>query len=92
MIATTFTEFRNQAKRFFDLVQAGETVRVSRNGRPIADIGPVPADQALSWKKRKATPLRVAGAEIAQLILEDRGPVTAPVLPRARSAASGKGR
>lgn len=92
MIDTTFTEFRNQAKRFFDLVQMGETVRVSRNGRPIADIGPVPVAETLSWKARKATPLRVAGAEIARLILKDRGPVATSVRPKARRAASVKGR
>ncbi len=91
MIATTFTEFRNQAKYFFDLVQAGETVRVSRNGRPIADIGPVPAEVP-SWKKRRATPLRVAGAEISRLILEDRGPVSTPVRPPARRAVAPKDR
>lgn len=77
MIATTFTAFRSQAKYFFDLVQAGETVRISRNGRPIADIGPVPTE-ASSWKKRKATPMRVAGVDVARLILEDRGRVSAP--------------
>ena len=71
MIDTTFTEFRKQAKRYFDLVQAGETVRVSRNGSPIADIGPVPA-AVPSWKQRRAEPLRVPGAEIASLIAQDR--------------------
>lgn len=40
----TFTELRNQAKQFFDLVEAGETVRVSRNGKPIAGIHPFPKD------------------------------------------------
>jgi prevent-host-death family protein len=83
MIATTFTEFRNQAKHFFDLVQAGETVRISRNGRPIADIGPVSTDLP-SWKKRKATPMRVAGVEIAQQILQDRGRVFTPAPAPAR--------
>lgn len=72
MIATTFTEFRNQAKHFFDLVEAGETVRVLRNGRPIADIGPVLANIP-SWKQRTAKPQPVTGGEIARLIVEDRG-------------------
>ena len=71
MIDATFTEFRKQAKRYFDLVQAGETVRVSRNGSPIADIGPVSA-AVPSWKRRHAAPLRVPGAEIASLIAQDR--------------------
>jgi len=72
MRATTFTELRSRAKHFFDLVEAGETIRVLRNGRPIADISPIAADLP-SWKQRKATPMRLAGVEIAQLILEDRG-------------------
>lgn len=71
MIDATFTEFRRQAKHYFDLVQAGETVRVSRNGSPIADIGPVAA-AVPSWKQRRAEPLRVPGAEIASLIAQDR--------------------
>lgn len=72
MHETTFTELRNQAKRFFDLVEAGETVRVSRNGRPIADIQPV-AGTTPSWKQRAARPVAIRGAEISRLILEDRG-------------------
>ncbi len=91
MIATTFTEFRNRAKHFFDLVQAGETVRISRNGRPIADIGPVATD-APSWKKRKATPMRVAGVEIARLILEDRARVSAPAPAPVRRQGPAKDR
>ncbi len=69
---TTFTELRNQAKQFFDLVEAGETVRVLRNGKPIAEIHPIPKDLP-SWKKRPARPLVVSGAEISQLILQARG-------------------
>lgn len=72
MRETTFTELRNQAKHFFDLVEAGETVRVLRNGRPIADIQPILADVP-SWKQRKARPLTIRGADIGKLILEDRG-------------------
>ena len=43
----TFTEVRNQAKQYFDAVEAGETVRVLRNGKPIADIVPIMADPFL---------------------------------------------
>jgi prevent-host-death family protein len=39
-----FTDFRNHAKDYFDAVEAGDTVRVFRNGKPIADI--VPTDPA----------------------------------------------
>lgn len=72
MRETTFTELRNQAKHYFDLVEAGETVRVLRNGKPIADIQPIPGGVP-SWKQRKARPLSMSGVEISKLILEDRG-------------------
>jgi antitoxin (DNA-binding transcriptional repressor) of toxin-antitoxin stability system len=69
---TTFTELRNQAKHYFDLVEAGETVRVLRNGRPIAEIHPIPRDLP-SWKRRAARPLAIGGEAISRLVLEDRG-------------------
>jgi prevent-host-death family protein len=71
MRLTTFTELRNHAKEFFDLVEAGETVRVLRNGKPIADILPVEANTP-SWKRRKVQPLVLDGVSISRLILEDR--------------------
>jgi antitoxin (DNA-binding transcriptional repressor) of toxin-antitoxin stability system len=72
MREATFTEFRNQAKHFFDLVEAGETVRVLRNGKPIAEIQPIQTDMP-SWKLRKARPLAMDGVAISKLILEERG-------------------
>jgi len=72
MREASFTDLRNQAKLYFDLVEAGETVRVLRNGRPIAEIHPIPRDLP-SWKKRAARPLLTGGESISRLILEDRG-------------------
>lgn len=73
MKQAAFTELRNNAKFFFDQVEAGETIRIVRNGKAIADI--VPIAQALpSWKRRTASPLVVSGASLSQLILENRGP------------------
>lgn len=68
----TFTELRNHAKRYFDLVEAEETVRVLRNGKPIAEIHPSQRDLP-SWKQRPARPLAISGISISQLVLEDRG-------------------
>lgn len=68
----TFTELRNQAKHFFDLVESGETVRVLRNGRPIAEIHPIARDLP-SWKRRRARPLLIGGESISRLVIEDRG-------------------
>lgn len=66
----TFTELRNNAKAYFDAVEKGETVRVYRNGKPIAEIVPLRPDSP-SWK-RSATPLAIKGISLSRAILEDR--------------------
>ena len=71
MNQATFTEVRNHAKQFFDLVEAGETVRVLRNGKPIADIVPVVANLP-SWKRQKAQPLVLDGVALSRIILGER--------------------
>ncbi len=68
----TFTELRNQAKHYFDLVESGEIVRVLRNGKPIAEIHPIAHDLP-SWKQRPARPLVIGGRAVSRLILEERG-------------------
>ena len=90
MRQAAFTELRNNAKQFFDQVEAGETVRIFRNGKPIADI--VPISSALpSWKRRKAAPLVVSGVSLSKLILEERGPIATPETPT-RTKLSKKGK
>ena len=70
MKEATFTELRNNAKTFFDSVERGETVRVYRNGRPIAEIVPIPAGSP-SWK-RPAEPLTIKGLSLSREIVKDR--------------------
>jgi antitoxin (DNA-binding transcriptional repressor) of toxin-antitoxin stability system len=70
MKQTTLTEVRNHAQLYFDLVESGETVRVLRNGKPIADIVPVVPDLP-SWKRRKAQPLVLDGVSVSRMILEE---------------------
>lgn len=72
MREASFSDLRNQAKYYFDLVESGETVRVLRNGRPIAEIHPIPRDLP-SWKRRVARPLVIGGPTVSSLILEERG-------------------
>jgi len=67
----TFTEVRNHAKQYFDIVEMGESVRVLRNGKPIADIVPVMADLP-SWKRRRAQPLVLDGVSLSRMILDER--------------------
>ncbi|MEW6428892.1 MAG: type II toxin-antitoxin system prevent-host-death family antitoxin [Thermodesulfobacteriota bacterium] len=71
MRQATFSELRNHAKRYFDIVESGETVRIIRNGKPIADIIPLPKDLP-SWKRRTAQPLVIDGCSLSRFILEER--------------------
>ncbi len=71
MKQATFTEIRNQARAWFDIVESGETVRVLRNGKPIADIVPITSDMP-SWKRRGGQPLLIEGVSISSVILADR--------------------
>lgn len=70
MKQVTFTEVRNHAKQYFDIVASGESVRVLRNGKPIADIVPVAADLT-SWKRRKAQPVVLDGVSLSRMIFEE---------------------
>lgn len=66
----TFTELRNHAKDYFDAVEGGDTVRVFRNSKPIAEIVPIRA-KIPSWK-RPTTLLTVKGLSLSREILRDR--------------------
>jgi prevent-host-death family protein len=71
MKQATFTEVRNHAKQYFDIVEAGESVRVLRNGKPIADIVPIVAGLP-SWKRRQAQPMVIDGVSVSKMIQQDR--------------------
>jgi prevent-host-death family protein len=66
----TITELRTHAKRYFNAVETGETVRVYRNGKPVAEIVPMRSITP-SWK-RHATPLFVNGLSLCNELLNDR--------------------
>ena len=71
MRETTLTEFRSHAKSYFDRVEKGETVRVYRNGRPIADVVPVAAHTP-AWRSPPEVRLSLAGLRLSHEILIDR--------------------
>ena len=66
----TFAELRKHTKDYFDAVEGGDTVRVFRNGKPIAEIVPIRAGIP-SWK-RQAMPLTVKGVCLSRELLNDR--------------------
>ncbi len=66
----TFTELRSNAKAYFDAVAAGQSVRVTRNGKPIAEIVPIKAEMP-SWK-RPAKPIALGKLSLSREITHDR--------------------
>ena len=72
MTQTTFTELRKHAKTYFDSVEKGETVRVIRHGKVIAEIVPPhEGSDKRAWKKRGLR-LLVPGVSITKVILDER--------------------
>ena len=71
MQEATFTELRNNAKQYFDIVEAGGAVRVLRNGKPIADIVPIPPKVPI-WKQRKVVPLLIDGVRLSEMVMQER--------------------
>jgi antitoxin (DNA-binding transcriptional repressor) of toxin-antitoxin stability system len=70
MREATFSELRSHAKDFFDAVEGGDTVRVFRNGKAIAEIVPI-RSAVPSWK-RNPTPLTVKGLSLSKEVVSDR--------------------
>jgi prevent-host-death family protein len=71
------SEFRANVSAMLDLVEQGETVRILRHGKPVAELVPLKADEpkALPHWKQPITPRKVQrpdGKTIAQLIIEER--------------------
>lgn len=71
------SEFRANAAAMIDLVEQGETVRILRHGKPVAELVPPKVEspsKVPSWK-RPITPLNIVrpdGKTGAQLIIEER--------------------
>lgn len=71
------TEFRARAAEMVDRVQNGETVRILRHGKPVAElVAPsAPMESAPRWKKPVERPIvihRPDGKTGAQLLIEER--------------------
>jgi antitoxin (DNA-binding transcriptional repressor) of toxin-antitoxin stability system len=68
-----FTEFRNNASLYLTEVENGESIRVIRHGRAIAEITPPSTDSGKTpaWKK-KGLKLSAMGKSLSSAILEER--------------------
>ncbi len=77
MQTIALSEFRANASALIDLVAHGETVRILRHGKPVAELVPVKApqtDRVPSWK-RPIDPLHIVrpdGKSGAQLMVQER--------------------
>lgn len=77
MHTISLSEFRANASAMIDRVEHGETVRILRHGKAVAELVPPKSselDKLPSWK-RSIQPLeyqRADGKTLAQLIIEER--------------------
>lgn len=78
MHTLSLSEFRAHASEMLDLVEKGESVRILRHGKPVAELVPVKPEAPAElprWKKPIENPLRIVrpdGKTGAQLIIEER--------------------
>ncbi len=70
MVTATFSELRNNAKRFFDLVEQGEAIEIYRHGKPVAILSPIRHQAMDRWKI--ARPLELDGVSVSKAILAER--------------------
>lgn len=77
MHTLSLSEFRAHASEMLDLVEQGESVRILRHGKAVAELVPVKVQEAAlpRWKHPVQNPLRIVrpdGKTGAQLIVEER--------------------
>ena len=70
MVNISFTQFRQEAKKYFERVEKGETVRVCRHGKVIAEI--IPPTNAGVQKQNQSFPMVIPGVSLSRAILAER--------------------
>lgn len=73
MRTVRFTEFRNNASLYLTEVENGESIRIIRHGKAIAEITPpsIEIDKTPAWQK-KGLRLSAKGKSLSSAILEER--------------------
>ena len=76
MQTLALSEFRANASAMIDLVEKGETVRILRHGKLVAEVVPVRAEDTPrklpNWK-RHFDPVKLApGVSLTQAVLDER--------------------
>ena len=70
MKTATFSQLRNNARKYFDLVESGETVEIYRHGKPVAVLSPAIQKVTARWKR--SSPLVLPGVSLSKAIIEAR--------------------
>ena len=73
MKTVTFTEFRKNASLMMYDVEKGNTIRILRHGKPVAELTPlIPESTEMSSWKRSGLKLSTKGTILSKAILEER--------------------
>ena len=71
MRTVTFSQLRNNAKKYFDAVEKGETVEVYRHGKPVAIVSPVLV-KSTEPRRNLFEPIRIPGVSASKILIEQR--------------------
>lgn len=75
MHSIPLSEFRANASAMIDLVEQGETVRILRHGKPVAELVPPRPEESVkvpSWKKPFQPVVLPPGVSLSQAVLDER--------------------
>ena len=72
MKVVTFTEFRQHAATYFDVVEKGETVKVLRHGKAVAEVIPAQSEERMISWRQPGLKLSIKGASLSREILKER--------------------
>jgi len=72
MKVVTFTEFRQHAATYFDVVEKGETVKVLRYGKAVAEVIPAQSEERMISWRQPGLKLSIKGASLSREILKER--------------------
>ena len=72
MKVVTFTEFRQNATAYFDVVEKGETVKVLRHGKAIAEVIPAQSEERMVSWRQPGLKMSIKGVSLSREILRER--------------------
>lgn len=76
MLTVTFTQLRNNAKKYFDVVERGEVIEVYRRGKPVALLSPYRKGAGERWRQnfveKRRSAMKLKGISLSKAILAAR--------------------